>query len=413
MKRVLLFCLFISFPALSKDHDYKQFLLEATKVSNQVKEQTKDKNLVGKIAVIEDFSKELSNNPLALDILMQMLGVQYSFAGLHNKALAVKDLNAESGESVAADLTDYKPKDAISEILKRAQTHQIVMINEAHDIAQHRVLTYRMLSGLWNQGYRYFAAESLSREAAEQIDKGYFTNNIGYYTQEAIYANLVLKAKALGFKIISYDMHKPSKLNTIDERETNSAQTIMEKVFDKDPNAKIIIHVGYSHISEDKWLASKLKEATNLETLTVDQTTRRESSNKEYEDPTYTKAVNDVTLQSPFIFVNGEEAWSSEPEKWDISVFWPRTSYLDGRPKWASLERKAYKLDASFCKNRYPCLVEAYRFNHDNEVPSDRIILSSKEDTKALFLSQGNNIIVTSDSNGKQISKVTVENNPT
>jgi hypothetical protein len=170
------------------------------------------------------------------------------------------------------------------------------MFNEAHDIAQHRVLTYRMLSGLWKQGYRYFAAESLNSSASSQINKGYVTNNIGYYTRESIYANLVLKAKEIGFEIISYDLHKPSKLNTIDERETNSALTIKEKVFDKDPNAKIIIHVGYSHINEEEWLASKLKSITNLETLTIDQTTRIERSNREFEHPTYTKAVNEVGL---------------------------------------------------------------------------------------------------------------------
>ncbi|GAA59777.1 hypothetical protein P20652_1641 [Pseudoalteromonas sp. BSi20652] len=160
---------------------------------------------------------------------MQDLGVKYSFAGLHKKALVAKDSTAESETLALEDLTDYKAKSAESEILKRSQLHQIVMFNEAHDIAQHRVLTYRMLSGLWKQGYRYFAAESLNSSASSQINKGYVTNNIGYYTRESIYANLVLKAKEIGFEIISYDMHKPSKLNTTDERETNSALTIKEK----------------------------------------------------------------------------------------------------------------------------------------------------------------------------------------
>lgn len=124
------------------------------------------------------------------------------------------------------------------------------MFNEAHDTAQHRVLTYRMLSGLWKQGYRYFAAETLNSSATSQISKGYVTNDIGHYTNESINANLVLKAKEIGFEIVSYDLHKPSKLNTIDERETNSALTIKEKVSDKDPNVKVIIYVGYSHINE-------------------------------------------------------------------------------------------------------------------------------------------------------------------
>ncbi|GAA0811008.1 hypothetical protein GCM10009111_02850 [Colwellia asteriadis] len=410
MKRIILFCLLASSSAYSSEHDHEQFLLEAIKIGNKVQEQTKGKSLVEKLPIIESFAKEYTDSPVALDIIMQDLGVKYSFAGLHKKALVAKDSTAESETLALEDLTDYKAKGAESEILKRSQLHQIVMFNEAHDIAQHRVLTYRMLSGLWKQGYRYFAAESLNSSASSQINKGYVTNNIGYYTRESIYANLVLKAKEIGFEIISYDLHKASKLNTIDERETNSALTIKEKVFDKDPNAKIIIHVGYSHINEEEWLASKLKSITNLETLTIDQTTRIERSNTEFEHPTYTKAVNEVGLQEPFIFVKGNKTWSSDLKKWDISVFWPRTRYLNGRPKWASLNRKSYELASIDCNNLYPCMVDVFKFNHRDEVPFDRVIISSKDEPKSVFLSKGNNIVVTSDSNGKQIKKITVQN---
>ena len=410
MKRIILFCLLASSSAYSSEHDHEQFLLEAIKIGNKVQEQTKGKSLVEKLPIIENFAKEYTDSPVALDIIMQDLGVKYSFAGLHKKALVAKDSTAESETLTLEDLTDYKAKGAESEILKRSQLHQIVMFNEAHDIAQHRVLTYRMLSGLWKQGYRYFAAESLNSSVSSQINKGYVTNNIGYYTRESIYANLVLKAKEIGFEIISYDLHKASKLNTIDERETNSALTIKEKVFDKDPNAKIIIHVGYSHINEKEWLASKLKNITNLETLTIDQTTRIERSNTEFEHPTYTKAVNEVGLQEPFIFVKGNKTWSSDSNKWDISIFWPRTNYLNGRPKWASLERINYNVSTNDCKNSYPCMVDVFKFNHKDEVPLDRVLISSKNDHKSVFLSRGNNIIVTTDSNGNQINKITIQN---
>ena len=410
MKKIILFCLLASNSAFSSERDHENFLLEAIKVGNQVQEKTKGKSLVEKLSIIENFAKEYSDNPVALDIIMQDLGVKYSLAGLHKKALVAKDSTAESETLALEDLTDYKAKSAESEILKRSQLHRIVMFNEAHDIAQHRVLTYRMLSGLWKQGYRYFAAESLNSSASSQLNKGYVTNNIGYYTRESIYANLVLKAKEIGFEIVSYDMHKPSKLNTTDERETNSALTLKEKVFDKDPNAKIIIHVGYSHINEEEWLASKLKSITNLETLTIDQTTRIERSNTEFEHPTYTKAVNEVGLQEPFIFVKGNETWSSDSNKWDISIFWPRTSYLNGRPKWASLNRKSYELASIDCNDLYPCMVDVFKFNHTDEVPFDRVIISSKEELKSVFLSKGNNIVVTSDRNGKQIKKITIQN---
>jgi hypothetical protein len=410
LKKIILICLLISSSAFSEEHNHQQSLLEAIKIVKQIEEKTKDKGGIEKTSIIENFAQKNSNNPIALDIIMQVLSVEYSFAGLHRKALFARDTTTEIEDTSLEDLTSYKEKSAIFEILKRAKNHQIVMINEAHDLAQHRVLTYQLLTGLWEQGYRYFAAETLSNSSSEVIEEGFVTNQLGYYTREALYANLILKAKDLGFQIISYDQHRPAKLNTTDERETNAALTIKEKVFDKDRNAKIVIHVGYSHINEENWLASKLKTIIGLETLTIDQTTRIERSNKKYEHPTYTKAVTEVKLQEPFIFVKGDKTWSSDSNKWDISVFWPRTRYLNGRPEWASLNRQAYDLASNECKSIYPCMVEVFKFNHTNEVPLDRIIISSKEEPKTVFLSQGENIIITSDSNGNQNKKITVQN---
>lgn len=409
MKKIIFFFLLVSNSVFSIEQDHEKFLLEAMEINSQINQETKDKSLVEKLLFIESLAEKFAGNPFALHFIMQELSVEYSFAGLHRKALIARDKTAEIENSSIEVLTNYEEKDAVTEILKRAKTHQIVMVNEAHDIAQHRVLTYRILSGLWEQGYRYFAAETLSFSASPQIDQGFITKQVGYYTSEALYANLILRAKELGFEIISYDLHKPSKLNTIDERESDSAQTIKEKVFDKDASAKIVIHVGYSHINEEKWLASKLKSITNLETLTIDQTSRIERSDKKYEHPTYTKTVEDVKLQEPFIFVNGDKIWSSDSKKWDITVFWPRTIYLNERPKWASLDRKTLSLSSNSCKNLYPCMVEVFKFNRADEVPLDRILISSKEEPKIVFLSEGSNIIVTSDSNGEQIQKITAQ----
>lgn len=410
MKKIILFCLLVSSSVFSEEHDHEQFLLQAVKIGKQIQEQTKGKTLVERISFTEGFAIDFSNNPIALDIIMQGLSVEYSFAGSHSNALITRDKTAEIESSSVEGLANYNAKSAVVEILERAKTHKIVMVNEAHDIAQHRVLTYRLLKGLWKQGYRYFAAETLSSSATLQIDKGFITKQVGYYTREALYANLVLTAKEIGFEIVSYDQHKPSKLNTIDERETNSALTLKEKVFDKDPDAKIIIHVGYSHINEEKWLASKLQKYTGLETLTIDQTTRIERSNIKYEHPTYSRAVKNVELQEPFIFVKGNEIWSSDSNKWDISIFWPRTSYLNGRPKWASLGRVNYNVNTNDCKNSYPCMVEVFKFNRKDEVPLDRMLISSKNDHKSVFLSQGDNIILTTDSNGNQINKIKIQN---
>ncbi|MCS6179877.1 hypothetical protein [Shewanella baltica] len=407
MKSVLLsFILFTTY--CSADTDTELFLLEAVKVGKKVQEISQGTSLVEKLPLIEALSKEYTVDSVAFDILMQELSVYYSFAGQYKEVLISNDRSSNENASTLDDVTQFEVKGAINQILKKAETHQIVMINEAHDRSQHRVLTYQLLDELWKQGFRYIAAESLNNNASEQIKNDYITNNAGYYTKEAIFANLILKAKKMGFEIISYDNYKARKLNTIEERETNAAQSIKEKVFDKDPKAKILIHVGYAHISEDKWLASKLKKITGLETLTVDQTTRMEQSNELYEHPTYTMAAKNSKLKIPFVFVNNEKVWSSNPNKWDVSVFWPRTTYQQGRPSWVALGRSQHNVTPSDCKDKFPCMFEVFKFNHADEVPIDRIIVSSLKDKKSVFLSKGDNIIVITGSDGKQITKTTI-----
>ena len=55
-------------------------------------------------------------------------------------------------------------------------------------------------------------------------------------------------------------------------------------------------------------------------------------------------------------------------------------------------------------------MVEVFKFNHKNEVPLDRIIISYQEEHKSVFLSQGSNTVVITDINGNQITKTIVNN---
>ena len=393
----------------ASDIDVKQFLKEANRIGQTLHKNTQGKSLIEKLLFIEDFAQTHQNNPIATEIIQQGLSVEYSFAGLHQKALMTGDLNAKTNQNAVEDLREFTAKNAVDEILKHSDKHQIVMINEAHDRGQHRVLTYRLLSGLWQQGYRYFAAETLNSNISSDLKEGIVGHNAGYYTREALYAQLVMSAYKMGFEIIAYDNEIEAVLNTTEERETNAAFVINQKVFEKDPNAKIVIHVGYSHINEQSWLASKLKDLTKLETLTVDQTSRMEKSQVQFEHPTYQSVAKINAMNAPVVLTKGQNLWSSEPNNWDVSVIWPRTQYIGGRPSWASLDRKTHRVGDDLCLKQYPCMVEVFRFNKENEVPSDRVIISEKDEGKVVFLNSGKNIIITRDKRGEVISKIKVD----
>lgn len=285
-----------------------------------------------------------------------------------------------------------------------AKKHRIVMVNEAHHISQHRVLTNRLLKRLWKEGFRYFAVETLTKTASQQIDSGYISTKSGYYTKEPLYANLLLEAKKMGFKVVSYDYKKSSSTK---EREILAAQIIHDKVFANDDKAKVLIHCGYNHIKESgHWLANQLKQVTGFDTLTINQTDLREKSNSELENPVYELVNLKIKDDFPVVLIDKNfNAWSPMPKQYDVVVFWPRTQFKFGRPTWSSLNRSPYEIKENWCKNNYPCMVEVLNLGLDDEVPLDRIVLHSKSDSKSVFLSKGKNIIMSRSLMGKIIHK--------
>lgn len=297
MKNSLLLFVFLFSPLVMTSED--ELFINAISILNKMHEELSEKHLLAKIELLKKERDKHIDNPIAVDFISQELSVYYSFLGEHS--LALVDNAPSNYQSVLPKA--LSPIDAVDYISEKASSLQIVMVNEAHNVAQHRVLTYQLLDKLWKHGYRYFAVEALSNEINELLEQGYLKNSIGYYTRETIFANLLLKARTLGFKIISYDQHKSGDQNTIEERETNAALSIQELIFDKDPEAKVIFHVGYSHIDESsKWLASELKKRLKLELLTVDQTRLTEKAKREDESDAYLQAQAKIKTNQPVIF---------------------------------------------------------------------------------------------------------------
>jgi len=273
----------------------------------------------------------------------------------------------------------YKAMDAIDYILNEAEEHQVVIINEAHQMPQHRIFTTRLLEGLKRRGFKHLGMEGyFNTPQADSIMQanGYPILDSGYHTQEPQFGNLIRTAFDMGFNIFGYESsgHANGK-----EREINQARNI-ESYLNRYPNEKILIHCGFDHVYEGdmpnssmgwgKAMAGRLTEFTGIDPLTISQTIYSEKGNRDYENSYY--QITDLERPSVFVNESGELFGQQRKEtsldlppmgtfRYDIAVFHPRSKKYD-RPQWMVYgDRKEVELSFVEENIQCPCLVLAYK----------------------------------------------------
>lgn len=277
---------------------------------------------------------------------------------------------------------DYTARPALDAIPELARHYPIVLLNEAHNVALTRSLTVPLLSRLYAEGFRYFAAETLVQTDSGLQARGYPTHDSGFYTQEPIYGEMVRTALKLGFKVIAYEA--TSDTPDADARETEQARHLYQSVFAKDPHARLVINAGYDHIVKSgpylggKSMAEHLHALTGLSMLAVEQTMMYPHPDGNDDHPYYTAVMRRLHPDVPIVFVTVDgKPWSLR-SAYDVTVFFPREKLERGRPTWLSLWglRQAHLVSAEDCRGNYPCLVEArYSDESADAIPADRMLL--------------------------------------
>lgn len=200
-----------------------------------------------------------------------------AFIGEHKKA---KEIFAKTkspfGVFPQRSKTQYAPISAIDFIKEKSKTEQVVIINEAHHIAHHRVFTTKLLKLLYENGFRYFSTETLTHMDISRLNLEKYPNEkTGYYTAESSYGNLIREAASIGYEIFAYESEIIKQgPEGIAIREEEQAKNI-KKILDKDPKAKIFIHCGFGHHNEMclpdlKLMGCLLFEFTGINPYTID-----------------------------------------------------------------------------------------------------------------------------------------------
>lgn len=361
--------------------------------------------------------------PWAQDVLATMRAAVGDHAG-------AKQAMGETADGTpiptSSPLEDAERLDALGAIVAAAHGRQVVIINEAHHVPETRHLTLGLLRPLYEQGFRYLACEAFTPQIADYGTAGHPTfTTCGGYVAEPVFADLVRVAAQLGYRLIHYETEQPGgagdQADRINARETAQCRNLMERIYADDPQARVLIHCGYSHATEDwrtlgdgrelAWMAARLGREQGTDPLTIDQTRQRQGATSDAGPPVWRHAVANDLVPRPSVFRFEDGEFFVEGDGWagkvDMQVFHPPVAMTRGRPDWLALDgrRELVEIPAELLLEGARVLVQAFGDEEgDDAIPVDQVAWPGTGDPPALWLPKGNYRLVAQDEQGEVIA---------
>jgi hypothetical protein len=401
--------------ASSGEVSVQKLNLASATIGEKLQKAHESGNLASELQALKALEVELAGREAEIDLIRTVIAQNVlPLVGDYAGALQYGDLiegkpDPQSSPPVSA-LAGYSPVNALQEIARAARSRQVVMINEAHHVPQHRAFTLQLLAALRKEGYSWFAAETLHPDPGLAA-RGYPTAKTGAYIQEPLYGDLVRTALRLGYRVVPYEIETFEPGRDIEVRERAQAANLVERILKQDPKAKVLIHAGYGHISErttpPKMMAGFFRELSGIDPLTVNQVAMTEHGSPEYEQPLYRWAVDRGRLAEPVIFRNAAgEPWTASKGA-DMAVFHPRSRYENGRPDWLRMGglRSPLLLPLT-CAPLPRCLVKAWATGEPMDaIPVDQVLAEAGKPAPALMLPEGRFRVRVEDAKGALIEE--------
>lgn len=379
-----------------------------------------------KVAVVTDYSVPYKfnrdiQNDLADDsdpYRFQLSAADYAMKSDYKNALKVWDIampfrsraiSPEVGDSLMAI---YSSVDAIDYIVSASDTHDVVILNEAHHNSLHRMFARELLEGLYQKGYRYFGLEALSNGTYQDTllqDRAYAVYGTGHYVRDPQFSNLLREAISLGFEIFAYE--ETIGTRTPPEREEEQSSNIA-RYMQSHTDGKYFIYCGFDHGLEGphrswgKTMAGLLKEKTGIDPLTIDQVKYSERSSDEFNNPLL-KLIKPAG-SSVLVDINNKPYQSFKGSSYaDIAVFHPIHDANDFRPAWFNrMNQLEYIPGDDLIPFDEPYFILAFKKGEDIEmaVPYDLIEIDTGLSQSKLALEPGRYTIVALDSESNALS---------
>lgn len=297
-------------------------------------------------------------------------------------------------------------RSAIDEIVRRARATSIVILNEAHYSPRDRAFALEVARALRPLGYATLAAETFSNDAEPgkpiAIDRlardGFARFGTGAYSKDPVFAGYVRAAMAIGYRPVAYEITdaQAAKGSDVATREQAQVANLMQAVFARDPAAKVLLHVGHSHVAEaaipggrgpTEWMAARLKRATGIDPLTIDQTTLTDLSPQAR--AAYPLAAAKVGRADGVLFADGRPlVLGPYAGAVDLQVVHPARSYAHGRPAWlAALGGRPVAVPSALLPATGERLIQAFAADAPADaVPLDQVLVAAGRPAPRLML---------------------------
>jgi hypothetical protein len=361
----------------------EQQLAAADKSDQIMKDAQKENGLLGQYAQMQlayDANHERAFQLIFGQYLSWYLTYVGDYDGARQAFSIAQPVQKDDGPSPLSGAWQLKP--AADVILEMAKDRKAVFFNEAHSAPLTRTLTIQLLARLREQGFNYFAAETLYDTDKELNKRGYPTDKSGFYTNEPLYAEMVRTALKLGYTVVAYDAENAG---VGDPRERAGAQNLIDRVFKKDPKARLVVNAGFAHVQKSgKYLGGTsmgefFHKLSGIDPLTIEQTMMIQHARTDQDHPYYLAVTQAQHLHEPAVYVSGSKAWTLKPDQYDMSVIFPPQDGQSDRPDWLRVGglRAPYAIGGEACNAHFPCMVEArYADEGPDAIPADRLILN-------------------------------------
>lgn len=353
------------------------------------------------------------------------LSQDFTLIGMTKEELIEEDKILESGsldlsnpKSLISKDTNLRIENALSYTFNALKNNNIVRLNECHNLPQGRVYFYKLLDSLKHYGFSSIFIETLGYTPNNPVytqDKN--IEDWGYYTHESVFHQVSHKLKNMNYKLYSYEITYPRKIDTIRsnnklyfinnveanwipieadslllknffskndniQREAEQALNIYQKII-RNKIKKAFIYCGYTHnFKSNTFMGGMLQHLLREKVYSIDQMYLREHSNIKYENPLYTKYA---TVNYPFVITDKQNNTIHTilhnnyitDTLFDVSIAFPRSIYINNRPTWLELngDRKRYKLNTLMnVSDNTDYLITIYDIEHDFKKDKDKDI---------------------------------------
>ncbi|HEY6816637.1 MAG TPA: hypothetical protein VI168_13950, partial [Croceibacterium sp.] len=298
-----------------------------------------------------------------------------------------------------------RPEPAIEAIVRAAEGRRVVMINEAHHAPRHRAFTYRLMLALREVGFTHFGAETFcsASDCEPLLVDGAPRLATGFYTRDPVFADLARQAGAAGYTLVGYEMRpdqpfpasEPNVPGPRNSRELAQAVNL-KALLDADPAIRVVVHVGFGHLSETApdsgtlMFAGQLRELTGEDPLTIDQVEGTPQHDREHDSPLYNAFVARFGASARPVAIANDPAHPLGLYRVDLSVIHPVQHEVNGRPDWLAMDgyRKPHAVALAPLEAR--SLVRAFVAGEPaGAIAMDQMLVGPKAEAVTLMLPVG------------------------